>query len=133
MVVSGILPFLDNILVWKYPGLETLKDQRGGLVRNNIWILALYSANVCIILGAVVKAHVLTFQFPLYASLYSGTMYFLMMKGYDINPDWYHRVGMFILVLPFTYLLFRLHKRIQLLRLRDEVFIDSLNEYVNED
>lgn len=132
VILSGFVPFADNIWSWLDPAFNTMLDGRGVKLRSDIWIESLYLSIILCSIGRIMRAYNLCYYFPIYASLYSLAMYELMRFGYDIDPDWWHRLGFLIMLIPGFYIIFRLNQYVKKLKFRDIVIVDSIEEYTNE-
>lgn len=132
VILSGFVPFADNIISWIYPEFDKMLDGRGVLLRSDIWIESLYLSIVLCSIGRIMRAYNLCYYFPIYAACYSLAMYELMRYGYEINPDWSHRIGFLIMLIPGFYIIFRLNRYIKKLKFRDTIIVDSIEEYTNE-
>ncbi|WP_430827248.1 hypothetical protein [Chryseobacterium indologenes] len=132
VILSGFIPFADNIISWAHPEFDKMLDARGVLLRSDIWIESLYLSIVLCSIGRIMRAYNLCYYFPIYAACYSLVMYELMRFGYEINPDWSHRIGFLMMLIPGFYVIFRLNKYIKKLKFRDVVIVDSIEEYTNE-
>lgn len=133
VLISGFLPFLDNLLVWIFPGFDKLLDIRGVPLRTDIWLNSLYVSLVLSSIGGMMKAFWPTFFIPIYAGCYSALMYELMRQGIEIDPDWSHRLGFLLMLVPLFYILYRLQRYIKAMMLRDVVLMDTLNELNTDD
>ncbi|MGU3377295.1 hypothetical protein [Chryseobacterium sp. M5A1_1a] len=131
VILSGFVPFTDNIWSWIDPKFNSMLDSRGVLLRSDVWIESLYVTIVLCSIGRYMQAYSHCYLLPIYASLYSLTMYELMRYGYKIDPDWWHRLGFIIMLIPFIYIVFRLHGYIKKLIFRENVIMESLEDYVN--
>ncbi|MEA1848998.1 hypothetical protein U9K52_08760 [Chryseobacterium sp. MHB01] len=133
VIISGFLPFLDNILVFLFPDLALFKDRIGGFVRNDIWLLSLYISTIIVIIGRFGKAYNLTYYFPLFATTYSVVMYILMMFfGYNIDIEWAQRLGLVIMITPGMYVIYRLINYIKKLQLKDEIQFKAIERIVEK-
>lgn len=132
VILAGLIPFTDNIWSWIDPDFNSMLDGRGVKLRSDVWIESLYLSIVLCSLGRIMRAYNLCYYFPIYAACYSLVMYELMRFGYEINPDWSHRIGFLIMLIPGFYIIFRLNAYIRKLKFRDIVIVDSIEEYTNE-
>ncbi|WP_433987321.1 hypothetical protein [Chryseobacterium sp. RRHN12] len=132
VILSGFVPFTDNIWSWIDPGFNTMLDGRGVKLRSDIWIESLYVAILMCCIGRYMRAYSHCYILPIYASLYSLTMYELMRFGYEIDPDWWHRLGFLIMLIPFIYVIYRLNEHIKDLKLKDEIQFKTIESIVNK-
>lgn len=133
VIISGFLPFLDNILVIIYPEIIYLKDEIGGSLRNDIWLLSLYIITIIVIIGKFTRAYNLTYYFPLFATTYSLVMYILMMfLGYNIDIEWAQRLGLFLMIMPGIYVIYRFINYIKKLQLKDEIQYKAIERIVEK-
>ncbi|MGI9582598.1 hypothetical protein ACR1PO_15490 [Chryseobacterium sp. RRHN12] len=107
-------------------------DGRGVKLRSDIWIESLYVAILMCCIGRYMRAYSHCYILPIYASLYSLTMYELMRFGYEIDPDWWHRLGFLIMLIPFIYVIYRLNEHIKDLKLKDEIQFKTIESIVNK-
>lgn len=127
VILSGFLPFIDNIIVWINPNFAFTKNAIGGYVRNDYWLLSLYYTTAFVIIGKFMKAYPLTFYFPLFASLYCSTIYVIMFViGIKFEPEWPHRIGLIIMLIPGAYILFRFINYIKDLILQDKIQFNTI-------
>lgn len=131
-ILSGFAPFLDNIIAWKYPEFDTLLDERQVSLRVDVWLISIYLSIALASIGGVMKAYYLTFFLPIYSSLYSMTIYILMMKGVEIDADWIHRLGFVVFLLPLGYVMYRLNNYIKDLKLKDEIQHKTIERIANQ-
>ena len=133
VILSGFLPFLDNIIVWLNPPFAEYQNTIGGYLRNDYWLLSLYYTTVAVIVGHFMKAYQLTFYFPLFASVYCSTMYVLMfVLGIKFEPEWPHRIGLIIMLIPGVYVLYRFVDHIKNLVLEDEIQYKTIERIYNQ-
>ncbi|WP_343680048.1 hypothetical protein [Chryseobacterium arthrosphaerae] len=132
VLLSGFVPFTDNLWSWYDPAFDLMKDGRGVKLRSDVWVESLYVTIILCSLGRFMKAYYMCYFLPIYASLYSLSMYELMRFGYEIDPDWSHRIGFLIMLIPFFYIVYRLNRYIKKLIFRDIVIIESIEEYTND-
>ncbi|REC57022.1 hypothetical protein DRF62_02365 [Chryseobacterium piscium] len=121
VILSGFVPFTDNIWSWIDPEFNKTLDARGVLLRSDVWIESLYVSILLTSLGRLLKAYPHTYFFPIYAATYSLVMYELMRFGFNIDPDWFHRLGFLIMLLPGLYIIYRLQEYVKNLKLQDEI------------
>lgn len=107
-------------------------DGRGALLRSDVWIESLYISIILTSVGRLMKAYTLSYFFPIYASVYSLAMYELMRYGFHINPDWAHRIGFLIMLLPGFYVAYRLSEHIKNLKLQDEMQYSAIERIANQ-
>lgn len=131
VILSGFVPFTDNIWSWLDPEFNTMKDARGVLLRSDVWIESLYVTIILCSIGRFMRAYHVCYFLPIYASFYSLCMYELMRFGFNIDPDWGHRLGFVIMLLPFLYVMYRLSEHVKNLKLQDEIQYKSIKR-VNE-
>ncbi|MGH1520587.1 hypothetical protein [Chryseobacterium sp. JK1] len=133
VIVSGFLPFLDNIIVWFNPSFANYQNTIGGYLRNDYWLLSLYYTTIAVIIGKFMKAYHLTFYFPLFASIYCSTMYVLMfVLGIKFEPEWPHRIGLILMMIPGAYVLFRFVNHVKNLILADEMQYRTIERIYNQ-
>lgn len=132
VILSGFVPFTDNLWSWYDPKFDLLLDGRGVKLRSDIWIESLYVAIIMCGLGKYMRAYSHCYILPMYASFYSLTMYELMRFGYDIDPDWWHRLGFVIMIIPGIYIIYRLNEHIKDLILKDEIQYNTIERIVKQ-
>ncbi|WP_209785435.1 hypothetical protein [Chryseobacterium sp. PvR013] len=128
VILSGFVPFTDNIWSWIDPSFNDMLDGRGVKLRSDIWIESLYVAIALCCLGRYMRAYIHCYILPIYASLYSLTMYELMRFGYEIDPDWWHRLGFLIMLIPVFYVIYRLNEHIKDLIRLDEIQFNTIEQ-----
>ncbi|MEJ5105554.1 hypothetical protein [Chryseobacterium sp. MYb328] len=127
VIVSGFLPFLDNIIVWFNPPFAYYQNTIGGYLRNDYWLLSLYYTTFAVIIGKFMKAYGLLFYFPLFASIYCSSLYVCQfVLGIKFEPEWPHRIGLIIMMIPGAYVLYRFVNHIQNLILEDEIQYNTI-------
>ncbi|MCJ8153196.1 hypothetical protein MKJ01_05400 [Chryseobacterium sp. SSA4.19] len=126
VIISGFIPFIDNIITWIYPAFNKMLDARGVPLRSDIWIESIYASIILVSIGGVMQAYKLSYFFPIYAATYSLVMYELMRYGFEINPDWYHRLGFLFMLVPGFYIIYRLIEHIKDLKLQDEMQYNTI-------
>ncbi|WP_126654072.1 hypothetical protein [Chryseobacterium aureum] len=137
VILSGFLPFLDNIIVWKNPAFATYHNTIGGMLRNDYWLLSLYYTTLAVIIGQFINAYKLTFFFPLFATIYCSSLYvFQFVWGIKLEPEWPHRIGLILMMIPGAYVLFRFIEHINNLKLELEIQYNTIererNRQLNE-
>lgn len=138
VILSGFLPFLDNIIVWYNPDFAKYQNTIGGLLRNDYWLLSIYYTTPVVIIGQFMKAYKLTFFFPLFASIYCSSLYlFQFVWGIKLDPEWPHRIGMILMMIPGAYVVYRLIVHINNLKLELEIQYKTIervrNRQLNQD
>ncbi|MDR4892233.1 MULTISPECIES: hypothetical protein [unclassified Chryseobacterium] len=132
VILSGFLPFLDNIIVWFNPPFADYQNTIGGYLRNDYWLLSLYYTTVSVILGQFMNAYKLTFFFPLFASIYCSSLYlFQFVWGIKLEPEWPHRIGMILMMIPGAYIVYRLVEHINNLKLELEIQYNTIEQERN--
>lgn len=131
VILSGFVPFTDNILSWIYPEFDKMLDGRGVLLRSDVWIESLYATIILCSIGRFMRAFHICYFLPIYASLYSLTMYELMRYGIELDPDWWHRLGFIIMFLPFFYVTYRLIEHVKNLKIQDDIQFQTI-ERINK-
>jgi hypothetical protein len=131
VIISGFIPFLDNIISWIYPAFDKMLDARGVLLRSDIWIESIYASIILVSIGGIMQSYKLAYFFPIYAATYSLVMYELMRYGFEINPDWYHRIGFLFMLIPGFYIIHRLIEHIKDLKLQDEMQFKTIERLRN--
>lgn len=131
LIISGLLPFLDVFLVWRFPNLQTARDIRGALLRDDIWLATLYFSPALIIIAAQFKPYVYAYHFPLFAYTYTGIMYFAPYLGFDMEPSWGNRILIFILVIPLTLLIKGLNMLYKYLVAKEEIQLKTIEAIAN--
>ncbi|WP_144428853.1 hypothetical protein [Chryseobacterium sp. StRB126] len=122
VIISGFLPFLDNIIVIFNPAFAGYQNTIGGYLRNDYWLLSLYYTTIIVIIGKFMKAYELLFYFPLFASIYCSSLYVCQfVLGIKFEPEWPHRLGMILMMIPGAYVLYRFVNHLQDLKLEDEI------------
>ncbi|WBV60288.1 hypothetical protein PFY12_14765 [Chryseobacterium camelliae] len=135
MIASGLLPFLDILLISIFPNIETIYDVRGSKISTDIWVITLYFSPVLIVLGSQMEPLKFSLHFPLFAFTYTGVMYCLPMLGIDIEPDWFIRLLFFIAVIPVTLLVIKIGNIVADLKAKEEIqynTIRNISEKQNE-
>ncbi|WP_426473389.1 hypothetical protein [Chryseobacterium balustinum] len=107
-------------------------DERGVSMRVDVWLISLYLTILGVAVGAWMKAYYLTFFLAIYSSLYSLTVYILMMKGVELDADWVHRVGFLLLLAPGIYIVYRLNSHIKDLILKDEIQSKTIDRIIEQ-
>lgn len=138
VILSGFLPFLDNIIVWYNPDFANYQNTIGGLLRNDYWLLSIYYTTPVVIIGQFMKAYKLTFFFPLFASIYCSSLYlFQFVWGIKLDPEWPHRIGMILMMIPGAYVVYRLIEHVNNLKLELEIQYNTIererNRQINKD
>ncbi len=128
VILSGFVPFTDNIWSWIDPSFNDMLDGRGVKLRSDIWIESLYVAIIMCCIGRYMRAYSHCYILPIYASLYSLIMYELMRFGYEIDPDWWHRLGFLIMLIPVLYIIYRLNEHIKDLIIKDEIQFETIDK-----
>ncbi|MEN5306771.1 hypothetical protein ABE425_04605 [Chryseobacterium cucumeris] len=138
VILSGFLPFLDNIIVWFNPEFANYQNTIGGYLRNDYWLLSLYYTTTSVIIGQFMKAYKLTFFFPFFASIYCSSLYlFQFVWGVKLEPEWPHRIGMILMMIPGAYVVYRFIEHINNLKLELEIQYNTIererNRQINKD
>ncbi len=138
VILSGFLPFLDNIIVWYNPDFANYQNTIGGILRNDYWLLSIYYTTPVVIIGQFMKAYKLTFFFPLFASIYCSSLYlFQFVWGIKLDPEWPHRIGMILMMIPGAYVVYRLIEHVNNLKLELEIQYNTIererNRQINKD
>lgn len=133
VIISGFLPFLDNIIVLFNPEFAGYENLIGGYLRNDYWLLSLYFTTTIVIVGKFMKAYDLLFYFPLFASIYCSTLYVLQfVLGIKFEPEWPHRIGLILMMIPGVYVLYRFIEHIKVLKLQDEIQFKTIERIRNK-
>lgn len=132
VIISGFLPFLDNIIVWVNPAFATYENTIGGYLRNDYWLLSLYYTTLAVIIGQFMQAYKLTFFFPLFASIYCSSLYlFQFVWGIKLEPEWPHRIGLILMMIPGAYIIYRFVEHINNLILELEIQYNTIESERN--
>ncbi|MCL1664075.1 hypothetical protein M2T78_07410 [Elizabethkingia ursingii] len=85
MVLSGVLPFMDNILVKFYP--EQMKEPLGGFPSKEIalFYFTLFVLPTMILIASKLKPYKYTYIFPIFS--YSILIFGYTAKGFDYDFD----------------------------------------------
>ncbi len=132
MIASGLLPFLDILLLSIYPTIDNMYDVRGSKISTDIWVITLYFSPVLIVLGSQLQPLKFTLHFPLFAFMYTGIMYCLPMFGIDIEPDWFIRMLFFIAVIPVTLLVIKVSNIVNYIKLREEIQSNTIERIIKK-
>lgn len=132
VILSGFVPFTDNLWSWYDPSFELMVDGRGVKLRSDVWIESLYVTIILCSLGRFMRAYHLCYFLPIYASLYSLTMYELMRYGFELDPDWWHRLGFLIMMLPVLYVIYKLYEYVGDQILKDDIQYKSIERIVEQ-
>lgn len=133
VIISGILPFLDNLIVWYNPEFANYENTIGGYVRNDYWLLSLYGTAIITSTGRLMKALPITYYFPIFSSVYCFILYILMfVLGIKFNPEWPHRIGFIIMLIPGSFILYRFTGYIKDLKLKDEMQSKTIDRIVQQ-
>lgn len=138
VILSGFLPFLDNIIVWINPAFATYENTIGGYLRNDYWLLSIYYTTLSVLIGQFMNAYKLTFFFPLFATIYCSSLYlFQFVWGIKLEPEWPHRIGIILMMIPGAYIIHRLVRHISNLKLELEIQYNTIererNRQINRD
>ncbi|MFP3835399.1 hypothetical protein [Chryseobacterium sp. SIMBA_028] len=126
VILSGFIPFTDNLWSWYDPAFDLMLDGRGVKLRSDIWIESLYVTIILCSVGRFMRAYHMCYFLPIYASLYSLAMYELMRYGFEIDPDWWHRLGFLLMLLPVFYVSYKLYDYVGDQILKDEIQYKSI-------
>lgn len=133
VILSGLIPFTDNIIVWVNPEFDKYLDRRGVLLRSDIWIESIYLSIIFVSIGGYLKPYKWSYFFPIYAATYSLVMYELMRYGFEIDPDWYHRIGFILMLIPGYFIVTSLADYIKTLKLKDEIQYNTIKRIAEFD
>lgn len=132
VILSGFVPFTDNLWSWYDPAFDLMLDGRGVKLRSDVWIESLYVTIILCSVGRFMRAYHLCYFLPIYASLYSLMMYELMRYGIELNPDWWHRLGFLIMLLPVFYVSYKLYDYVGDQILKDDIQWKSISRIAKQ-
>ncbi|WP_131724366.1 hypothetical protein [Chryseobacterium indologenes] len=132
VILAGFVPFTDNIWSWIDPAFNTMLDGRGVKLRSDVWIESLYVTIILCSVGRFMRAYHICYFLPIYASLYSLAMYELMRYGFELDPDWWHRMGFLIMLLPVFYVGYKLYDYVGDQILKDDIQWRSIDRIAKQ-
>ena len=78
------------------------------------------------------RAYHMCYFLPIYASLYSLTMYELMRYGFEIDPDWWHRAGFLVMLIPVFFVSYKLYDYVGDQILKDDIQWKSIDRIAKQ-
>ena len=121
LILSGIVPFLDNILLHYYPKMDTIPIPHFVYYSSFIWAASMSLSTLLVILGTFCKADKLLYIFPISAHVIMFGAAILNYKGVHITGLWQFRAGGVAIGLCFLISFIQLRKIFKYIFLADNV------------